>query len=101
MPACNGWFHLEKNTNNKCGTLNIDEEMFMNCACVKLLGGGKLVLVVLRKSYTFVVLAILILVFGALAVFKAPTDAFPVIQIPVSSVVWIYDGLMPQNVEGA
>ena len=46
------------------------------------------------------VLAILILVFGALAAFEAPTDVFPVIQIPVSSVVWIYDGLMPQDVEG-
>jgi multidrug efflux pump subunit AcrB len=61
---------------------------------------NKLVLVALRKPYTFVVLAILILVFGALAANEAPTDIFPVIQIPVSSVVWIYDGLMPQDVEG-
>ncbi len=59
-----------------------------------------LVLVALRKPYTFVVLAILIVVFGVMAVFEAPTDVFPVIQIPVSSVVWIYDGLMPQDVEG-
>jgi multidrug efflux pump subunit AcrB len=61
---------------------------------------NKLVLVALRKPYTFVVLTILILLFGALAAIKAPTDIFPVIQIPVSSVVWIYDGLMPQDVEG-
>ena len=59
-----------------------------------------LVLVALRRPYTFVVLAILIVVFGAMAVFEAPTDVFPVIQIPVSSVVWIYDGLMPADVEG-
>ena len=61
---------------------------------------NKLVLVALRKPYTFVVLAILILVFGALAAEEAPTDVFPVIQIPVSSVVWIYDNLMPADVEG-
>ncbi len=61
---------------------------------------NKLVLVALRKPYTFIVLTILILVFGAMAALKAPTDVFPVIQIPVSSVVWIYDGLMPQDVEG-
>jgi multidrug efflux pump subunit AcrB len=61
---------------------------------------NKLVLVALRKPYTFVVLAILILIFGALAAEEAPTDVFPIIQIPVSSVVWIYDGLMPQDVEG-
>jgi len=60
----------------------------------------QLVLVALRKPYTFVVLAILILVFGALTVVKAPTDVFPNIQMPVSSVVWLYDGLMPQETEG-
>ena len=61
---------------------------------------NKLVLVALRRPYTFVVLAILILVFGALAAEEAPTDVFPVIQIPVSSIVWIYDNLMPADVEG-
>ena len=61
---------------------------------------NNLVLIALRKPYTFVVLAILILVFGALAAEEAPTDVFPVIQIPVSSVVWIYDNLMPADVEG-
>jgi multidrug efflux pump subunit AcrB len=61
---------------------------------------NQLVLTALKRPYTFVVLAILIVVFGVMAVFEAPTDVFPVIQIPVSSVVWIYDGLMPQDVEG-
>ena len=60
----------------------------------------ELVLIALRRPYTFVVLAILILVFGALTVVKAPTDVFPNIQMPVSSVVWLYDGLMPQETEG-
>jgi len=61
---------------------------------------NNLVLIALRKPYTFVVLAILILVFGVFAAEEAPTDIFPVIQIPVSSVVWIYDNLMPADVEG-
>src|SRR4026209_1633054 len=61
---------------------------------------NKLVQVALKKPYTFVVLAILILVFGAMAAEEAPTDVFPVIQIPVSCVVWIYDNLMPADVEG-
>ena len=61
---------------------------------------NKLVLVALKKPYTFVVLAILIVLFGAMAAFEAPTDIFPNIQIPVTSVVWIYGGLMPQDVEG-
>lgn len=60
----------------------------------------KLVEIALRRPYTFVVLAILIVVFGAMAVVEAPTDVFPVIQIPVSSIVWIYDNLMPADVEG-
>ncbi len=61
---------------------------------------NKLVQVALKKPYTFVVLSILILVFGVLTVVKAPTDVFPNIQMPVSSVVWLYDGLMPQETEG-
>ncbi|GKS64371.1 RND transporter [Nitrospira sp.] len=61
---------------------------------------NKLVQIALKKPYTFVVLAILILVFGALTIVEAPTDVFPNIQMPVSSVVWLYDGLMPQETEG-
>ncbi len=61
---------------------------------------NKLVQVALKKPYTFVVLAILIVLFGVMAVSEAPTDVFPVIQIPVSSIVWIYDNLMPADVEG-
>ena len=48
---------------------------------------NQLVLVALRKPYTFVVLAILILIFGALAAEEVPIDVFLVIQILVSSVV--------------
>lgn len=47
----------------------------------------------LRRPYTFVVLAILLLLAGPLAILRTPTDIFPSIDIPVVSVVWSYNGL--------
>lgn len=61
---------------------------------------NQIVLIALRRPYTFVVLAILITLFGILSVHDMPTDVFPNIKIPVTSVVWAYDGLLPQDVEG-
>ncbi|MDN5850636.1 MAG: efflux RND transporter permease subunit, partial [Nitrococcus sp.] len=61
---------------------------------------NKLVVIALRRPYTFVVLAILIVILGVLSVFKTPTDVFPSINIPVTAVVWKYDGLLPKAVEG-
>jgi multidrug efflux pump subunit AcrB len=61
---------------------------------------NQIVLIALRRPYTFVVLAILIVLFGTISVLETPTDVFPNIQMPVTSVVWLYDGLMPQEVEG-
>src|SRR6201993_380115 len=52
----------------------------------------------LKRPYTFVVLAILILVFGGLAIVRTPTDIFPNIDIPVVSIIWNYNGLDPQNI---
>src|SRR5580692_3886960 len=54
----------------------------------------------LRRPYTFVVLAILILIFGPLAALKTPTDIFPDIRIPVIAVVWTYRGLPPDDMSG-
>ena len=54
----------------------------------------------LRRPYTFVVLAILILLIGPLAAFKTPTDIFPDIKIPVIAVVWTYRGLAPDDMAG-
>jgi multidrug efflux pump subunit AcrB len=51
----------------------------------------------LRRPYTFVVMAILILVMGGLAIFRTPTDIFPNIDIPVVSVIWNYNGLVPKD----
>ncbi len=59
-----------------------------------------IVLTALRRPLTFVVLAILILLFGGIAVFKTPTDIFPAIRVPVVAVVWTYNGLMPQDMSG-
>ncbi|MGI4745798.1 MAG: efflux RND transporter permease subunit [Janthinobacterium lividum] len=59
-----------------------------------------LVVVALKRPYTFVVMAILILLFGTIAVIKTPTDIFPGIRVPVVAVVWTYNGLMPQDMSG-
>ena len=51
----------------------------------------------LRRPYTFIVLAILILLIGPLAILRTPTDIFPDIKLPVISVVWTYNGLPPDE----
>ena len=60
----------------------------------------QLVLIALRRPYTFVVMSILILVFGSRTILRMATDIFPNITIPVTSVVWVYSGMLPQQVEG-
>ena len=59
-----------------------------------------IVLVALRRPLTFIVLAILILLFGTLAVLKTPTDIFPPIKIPIVAAIWTYTGLMPSDMSG-
>jgi multidrug efflux pump subunit AcrB len=54
----------------------------------------------LRRPYTFVVLALLILIIGPLAALRTPTDIFPDIKIPVIAVVWTYRGLPPDDMSG-
>src|SRR6202790_3992724 len=51
----------------------------------------------LRRPYTFVVMSILILILGGLAIVRTPTDIFPNIDIPVVSIIWNYNGLVPQE----
>lgn len=51
----------------------------------------------LRRPYTFIVLAILILLLGVFAVLCTPTDIFPNIKIPVVAVIWRYTGLSPDE----
>jgi multidrug efflux pump subunit AcrB len=59
-----------------------------------------IVQVALRRPYTFVVLALLIALFGLRAAMQTPTDIFPNINIPVISVVWTYTGLPPNDMSG-
>src|SRR3954467_8800638 len=54
----------------------------------------------LRRPYTFVVLALLILIAGPLAALRTPVDIFPDIRIPVIAVIWQYTGLQPDQMSG-
>jgi multidrug efflux pump subunit AcrB len=51
----------------------------------------------LRRPYTFVVVAIFIVIMGMLAIARTPTDIFPNINIPVVSIIWSYNGLVPED----
>jgi multidrug efflux pump subunit AcrB len=59
-----------------------------------------LVRIALSRPYTFVVLALLILIAGPLAAMRTPTDIFPDIRIPVIGVVWQYTGQPPDQMSG-
>ncbi|WP_396332432.1 efflux RND transporter permease subunit [Burkholderia anthina] len=60
----------------------------------------KIVRLALTRPYTFIVLALLILLIGPLAALRTPTDIFPDIRIPVISVIWNYSGLQPDDMSG-
>ncbi len=59
-----------------------------------------IVRIALSRPYTFVVMAMLIVIFGVTAWVKTPTDIFPNIGIPVVAVVWTYNGLPPDDMSG-
>jgi multidrug efflux pump subunit AcrB len=54
----------------------------------------------LNRPYTFIVLAILILIAAPVMIVRTPTDIFPSIDIPVISVAFQYTGLNPEELEG-
>jgi len=56
-----------------------------------------LVKVALDRPYTFIVMALMILIFGPLAAIRTPTDIFPTIGIPVLGVAFNYSGLSPDE----
>src|SRR3982074_1046050 len=56
-----------------------------------------IVALALRRPYTFVVMALLILILTPVVVLRTPTDIFPDINIPVISIVWNYQGLSPKE----
>jgi multidrug efflux pump subunit AcrB len=51
----------------------------------------------LRRPYTFIVLAVLIVLLGLFTILRTPTDIFPAINIPVVSTIWSYTGLPPED----
>src|SRR5260370_40002468 len=51
----------------------------------------------LKRPYTFVVMALVIVILGVLAIFRMPADIFPEINIPVASVIWSYSGISPEE----
>ena len=59
-----------------------------------------LVKVALDRPYTFIVMALMILIFGPLAAIRTPTDIFPNIGIPVIGVAFTYAGLSPAEMAG-
>jgi multidrug efflux pump subunit AcrB len=59
-----------------------------------------IVRVALDRPYTFVVLALLIMILSPLAIMATPVDIFPNINIPVIAVGWQYTGLNPEEFEG-
>src|SRR5205085_8277119 len=56
-----------------------------------------IVALALRRPYTFVVVALLLLILGPIVILRTPTDVFPNINIPVVSIVWNYGGLNAQE----
>ncbi|HTZ59405.1 MAG TPA: efflux RND transporter permease subunit [Acidobacteriaceae bacterium] len=54
----------------------------------------------LNRPYTFIILALLILIMSPVIILRTPTDIFPNINIPVIAVAWQYTGLDPEQMEG-
>ena len=59
-----------------------------------------IVRIALRRPYTFVVLAFLLLIIGPLAASRTPVDIFPEIGIPIIAVIWNFTGLPPEEMAG-
>jgi multidrug efflux pump subunit AcrB len=59
-----------------------------------------IVRIALRRPYTFIVAALLILIIGTLAVLRMPVDIFPGIDIPIIGVAFQYQGLPPDQMSG-
>src|SRR5579859_5275769 len=53
----------------------------------------------LQRPYTFIVMALVIILLTPVVLMRTPTDIFPEINIPVISLVWTYSGLQPQEME--
>jgi multidrug efflux pump subunit AcrB len=59
-----------------------------------------IVRIALSRPYTFIVLALLILILSPVMILRTPTDIFPNIDIPVVAAAWTYTGMNPEELEG-
>jgi multidrug efflux pump subunit AcrB len=57
-----------------------------------------IVKVALQRPYTFIMLAVLIVLMGGYALVNTATDIFPNIKIPIAAVIWRYNGILPEEI---
>ena len=57
-----------------------------------------IVRVALQRPYTFIMLAVLIVLMGGYAIYNTATDIFPNIRIPIAAVIWRYNGILPEEI---
>src|SRR3984893_11510549 len=57
-----------------------------------------IVKVALQRPYTFIMLAVLIVLMGTYAILNTATDIFPNIKIPIAAVIWRYNGILPEEI---
>ncbi len=57
-----------------------------------------IVKVALQRPYTFIMLAVLIMLMGGYAILNTATDIFPNIKIPIAAVIWRYNGILPEEI---
>ena len=60
-----------------------------------------IVRVALQRPYTFIMLAVLIVLLGGYSILNTATDIFPNIRIPIAAVIWRYTGLLPGLIAAA
>src|SRR5215472_6194456 len=58
-----------------------------------------IVILALKRPYTFACASLLVFIFGIFAIVRMAVDVFPVIQMPVATVVWYYTGMAPEVME--
>src|ERR1700723_3633515 len=57
-----------------------------------------IVRIALRRPYTFIMWAVLIVLLGGYAILRTATDIFPNIKIPIAAVIWRYNGILPEEI---
>jgi multidrug efflux pump subunit AcrB len=57
-----------------------------------------IVRVALQRPYTFIMLAVLIVLLGGYSILNTATDIFPNIKIPIAAVIWRYNGILPEEI---